>query len=65
MAMRLKTEKVVDPESIEWIERREDRQSDEGYFESAWHKALSEAESDMKRRNRRQAEEQQSPIQRA
>ena len=56
--MRLKTEKVVDPESIEWIEQREDRQSDEGYFASAWHRALSEAEVDMARRNRPTAQEQ-------
>jgi hypothetical protein len=49
--MRPKTEKVVDPESIAWIERREGPRSDEGYFASAWQRALSEAESDMKRRN--------------
>jgi hypothetical protein len=54
--MRLKTEKVVDPESIAWIERRQDRRSDEGYFASAWHRALTEAESDVKRRSRRGAE---------
>lgn len=48
--MRPKTEKVVDPESIAWIERREDRGSDEGYFASAWQRALIEAESDMRRR---------------
>ena len=35
--MRLKAEKVVDPESIAWIEQREGSGSDEGYFESAWH----------------------------
>ena len=51
--MRPKTEKVVDPESIAWIERREGRGSDEGYFASAWQRALIEAESDMKRRNAR------------
>jgi hypothetical protein len=51
--MRLKTEKVVDPESIAWIERREGRGSDEGYFSSAWQRALVEAESDMKRRQAR------------
>jgi hypothetical protein len=51
--MRLKTEKVVDPESIAWIERREGRGSDEGYFSSAWQRALIEAESDMKRRQAR------------
>ena len=50
--MRLKTEKVVDAESIAWIEQREGR-SDKGYFESAWHRALREAEFDMQRRNRR------------
>ena len=49
--MRPKTEKVVDPESIDWIERREGRPSDEGYFASAWQRALMAAESDMKRRN--------------
>jgi hypothetical protein len=49
--MRPKTEKVVDPESIAWIERREGPRSDEGYFASAWERALTEAESDMKRRN--------------
>jgi hypothetical protein len=51
--MRLKTEKVVDPESIAWIERRDGRRSDEGYFSSAWQRALLEAESDMKRRTER------------
>jgi hypothetical protein len=51
--MRPKTEKVVDPESIAWIERREGRRSDEGYFASAWQRALLDAESDMKRRNER------------
>lgn len=51
-ALRLKTEKVVDAESIAWIEQREGR-SDKGYFESAWHKALREAEFDMQRRSRR------------
>jgi hypothetical protein len=51
--MRPKTEKVVDPESIAWIERREGRGSDEGYFSSAWQRALIEAESDMKRRKAR------------
>lgn len=51
--MRPKTEKVVDPESIAWIERREGRRSDEGYFAWAWQRALIEAESDMKRRNER------------
>jgi hypothetical protein len=51
--MRPKTEKVVDPESIAWIERREGRGSDEGYFASAWRRALIEAESDMKRRQDR------------
>lgn len=54
-----KTEKVVDPESIAWIEQREDARSDQGYFESAWHRALHQAESDLERRNRREAEEQQ------
>jgi len=51
--MRPKTEKVVDPESIAWIERREGQRRDEGYFASAWQRALIEAESDMKRRNER------------
>ena len=51
--MRPKTEKVVDPESIAWIERRDGRGSDEGYFASAWQRALIEAESDMKRRTER------------
>jgi hypothetical protein len=51
--MRPKTEKVVDPESIAWIERREGPRSDEGYFASAWQRALIEAESDMKRRTER------------
>jgi hypothetical protein len=51
--MRPKTEMVVDPESIAWIERREGQRSDEGYFASAWQRALIEAESDMKRRNER------------
>ena len=51
--MRSKTEKVVDPESIAWIERREGQRSDEGYFASAWQRALIEAESDMKRRSER------------
>ncbi len=48
--MRPKTEKAVDPESIAWIERRDGQRSDEGYFASAWQRALIEAESDMKRR---------------
>lgn len=51
--LRLKTEKVVDAESIAWIEQREGRQSDKSYFESAWHRALWEAEFDMQRRRRR------------
>jgi hypothetical protein len=51
--MRPKTEKVVDPESIAWIERREGQRSDEGYFESAWQRALIEAETDLKRRTER------------
>jgi hypothetical protein len=51
--MRPKTEKVVDPESIAWIERRDGRPGDEGYFASAWQRALIEAESDMKRRKER------------
>jgi hypothetical protein len=51
--MRPKTEKVVDPESIAWIERRDGQPSDEGYFASAWQRALIEAESDMKRRAER------------
>ena len=59
-ARQPKTEKVVDPESIAWIEQREDGQSDQGYFESAWHRALREAESDLARRNRQEAEEQQA-----
>lgn len=59
--MRPKTEKVVDPESIAWIERREGRRSDEGYFASAWQRALIEAESDMRRRqDRRQPARRQS-----
>jgi hypothetical protein len=52
-ALRLKTEKVVDAESIAWIEQREGRQSDKSYFEWAWHRALWEAEFDMQRRKRR------------
>lgn len=51
--MRPKTEKVVDPESIAWIERREGRGSDEGYFASAWQRALIEAESDLRQRQDR------------
>jgi hypothetical protein len=51
--MRPKTEKVVDPESIAWIERRDGQRSDEGYFASAWQRALIAAESDLKRRNER------------
>ena len=53
--MRVKAEKVVDPESIAWIEQREDSRSDEGYFESAWLRALSEAALDLERRGRREA----------
>ena len=52
--MRPKTEKVVDPESIAWIEGRDGQPSDEGYFASAWQRALIEAEADMKRRHERQ-----------
>ena len=55
--MRLKAEKVVDPESIAWIEQREDSQSDEGYFETAWRRARREAELDMKRRRPHEAAE--------
>jgi hypothetical protein len=55
--MQPKTEKVVDPESIAWIEQRQDRRSDEGYFESAWHRARTEAESEMRRRDRRERRE--------
>jgi hypothetical protein len=51
--MRPKTEKVVDPESIAWVERREGRRGDEGYFASAWQRALPDAESDLKRRTER------------
>lgn len=59
--MRPKTEKVVDPESIAWIERREGQPSDEGYFASAWQRALIEAESDMKRRNERHKPARRGP----
>ena len=45
--MQPKTEKVVDPESIAWIEQRQDHQDDEKYFASAWRKALQEAASDL------------------
>ena len=59
--MRLKAEKVVDPESIAWIEQREGSRSDEGYFESAWHRALSEAALDLERRGRRDDGEAAGP----
>ena len=62
-ARRPKTEKVVDPESIAWIEQRGDGQGDQGYFESAWHRALRDAESDLEHRNRREAEELQAEAQ--
>ncbi len=45
--MQPKTEKVVDPESIAWIEQRQDDRDDEEYFASAWRKALNEATSDL------------------
>jgi hypothetical protein len=41
------TEKVVDPESITWIEQRHDRRNDKEYFASEWRKALKKAESDL------------------
>jgi hypothetical protein len=63
-ARRLKTEKVVDPESIAWIEQREDGQGDQGYFESAWRRALREAESDLERRNQQAPQEQEPAVRR-
>lgn len=46
--MQPKTEKVVDPESIAWIEQRQDQRNDEKYFESEWRKALKKAELDLR-----------------
>lgn len=37
-------DKVIDPESIEWIEHGKGPQDDEEYFASAWRRALSEAQ---------------------
>ena len=45
--MQPKTEKVVDPESIAWIEQRHDQRNDEKYFASEWRKALKKAELDL------------------
>lgn len=59
--MRVKAEKVVDPESIAWIEQHADGGSDEGYFESAWLRALNEAALDLERRRRREAAGQAGP----
>ncbi len=50
-AMAAKTEKVVDPESVDWIEQRKDRSDDEPYFRSAWRKALRQAEARQQRRS--------------
>jgi hypothetical protein len=50
--MQPKTEKVVDPESIAWIEQRQNDRDDNEYFASAWRKALSEATSDLGTRRR-------------
>jgi hypothetical protein len=43
-----KTEKVIDPEAIKWIEERKDRRDDEEYFASQWKRALSEAQAHAK-----------------
>jgi hypothetical protein len=39
--------KVIDPESVEWIERDTSRQDDEAYFAAAWQRALKEAQADV------------------
>jgi hypothetical protein len=39
--------KVVDPESVEWIEQGTGRQDDEAYFAAAWQRALEEAQADV------------------
>jgi hypothetical protein len=42
-----RTEKVIDPESVRWIEQARDRQDDEDYFASEWRRALQEARAEI------------------
>jgi hypothetical protein len=39
--------KVVDPESVRWIEEGTSRKDDEEYFASAWQRALRDARADV------------------
>jgi hypothetical protein len=39
--------KVVDPESVRWIEEGTTRQDDEEYFAGAWQRALKDARADV------------------
>jgi hypothetical protein len=39
--------KVVDPESVRWIEEGTSRQDDEEYFAGAWQRALKDARADV------------------
>jgi hypothetical protein len=39
--------KVVDPESVRWIEEGTSRQDDEEYFNGAWQRALKDARADV------------------
>jgi hypothetical protein len=39
--------KVVDPESVRWIEEGTSRQDDEEYFSRAWQRALKDARADV------------------
>lgn len=39
--------KVVDPESVRWIEEGTSRQDDEEYFAGAWQRALKDARADI------------------
>lgn len=39
--------KVVDPESVRWIEEGTSRQDDEEYFSGAWQRALKDARADV------------------
>lgn len=39
--------KVIDPESVRWIEQGTSRQDDEEYFASAWQRALIDARADV------------------
>jgi len=39
--------KVIDPDSVRWIEEGTSRQDDEEYFARAWQRALRDARADV------------------